>query len=106
MVVYDNRQDTGVKNNVALDEASMVVRYHKDSSDPSLKYVEAGALILHNEVINLIPEGASISLEEGLYPTLIQQRELAAYVARQRFYDIGTTEQQRAFAEFLKRRAA
>jgi len=44
-------------------------------------------------------------LEEGLYPILIQQRELIAYVTEQRFYDIGTSEQQRIFEELLRRGA-
>jgi len=105
MVVYDNQEDTGVKNNVALDNDLMVVEYDKGSSSPSLKYVEAGVLVLRRETLNLIKETGPISLEKGLYPNLIQQREMAAYVTRQRFYDIGTPQQQMVFAEFLKREA-
>mgnify|MGYP001058701250 CR=1 FL=1 len=105
MVVYDNQEDTGVRNNVELDSDLMVTGYDKRSSAPSLRYVEAGVSALRREALDLIEEDRSISLERGLYPTLIQQRELAAYVTRQRFYDIGTPEQQRAFEEFLKRKA-
>ena len=106
MVVYNNQEDTGTKNNVALDDNLMVIRYDKESLAPSLKYVEAGALVLRQEVLSLIKEGDSISLEEGLYPTLIQQRELAAYVTKQRFYDIGLPEQRKIFEGFLKGRVA
>jgi NDP-sugar pyrophosphorylase family protein len=102
MVVYDNQEDTGVKNNVALDNDLMVVRYDKESSTSSLKYVEAGALVFRRETLSLIKEKDPVSLEKGLYPALIQQREMAAYVTRQRFYDIGTPKQQRVFAEFLQ----
>ncbi len=102
MVVYDNRKDTGVKNNVELDRDLMVIRHDKESSDPGLKYVEAGVLALKREALGLMKEGCSVSLERGLYPGLIQQRGLAAYVTDQRFYDIGTPEQQRIFEEFLK----
>ncbi|MBT9133259.1 MAG: hypothetical protein DDT33_01795 [Firmicutes bacterium] len=102
MVVYDNRKDTGVKNNVELDRDLMVIRHDKESSDPGLKYVEAGVLALKREALGLMKEGCSVSLERGLYPGLIQQKELAAYVTDQRFYDIGTPEQQRIFEEFLK----
>ena len=103
MVVYDNREDTGVKNNVALDSDLMVIRHDKECHDSDLKYVEAGVLVLRRETLNEIKEGERISLEKGLYPGLIQQRQLAAYISRQRFYDIGTPEQQRIFEEFLKR---
>jgi len=106
MVVYDNQEDTGTKNNVALDDNLMVKRYDKESLAPSLKYVEAGALVLRQEVLSLIKEGDSISLEEGFYATLIQQGELAAYVTKQRFYDIGLPEQRVIFEGFLKGRVA
>lgn len=105
MVVYENQKDTGVKNNVELDDDLMVIRHDKESLNSSLKYVEAGILALRQEALDLIREGCSVSLEKGLYPTLIQQGELATYVTKQRFYDIGTPEQQRIFEEFLKRGA-
>jgi len=102
MMVYDNREDTGVKNNVELDDDSVVIRYDKEKLDSNLKYVEAGVLVLKREALDLIEKGHSISLEKGLYPILIQQRELAAYITKQRFYDIGTPERLRIFEEFLK----
>lgn len=105
MLVYDNRENTGVKNNVELDKDSMVVRYDKERLAPGLKYVEAGVLILSREVLNIIKEGQSVSLEKGLYSTLINQNELAAYITNQRFYDIGSPGQLKIFEEFLKRRA-
>ena len=105
MVVYENERDTGVKNNVELVSDSMVIRHDKESLNSSLKYVEAGVLILKHEALDLMEDKCSIPLERGLYPALIQQKELAAYITKQRFYDIGTPEQQRSFEEFLKREA-
>lgn len=105
MVVYDNQEDTGVKNNIELDSDLMVKRYNKESPDPDLKYVEAGVLVLRREALNFVEEGCSVSLEKGLYPPLIQQRELVAYVTKQRFYDIGTPERKRTFEKFLRGRA-
>jgi NDP-sugar pyrophosphorylase family protein len=103
MVVYDNRDDTEVKNNVALDDNLIVRNYDKKSPEPSSEYVEAGVLALKKEVLNLLKEGDAISLEAGLYPDLIRQGEMMAYIARQRFYDIGLPEQKKIFEEFLKR---
>jgi NDP-sugar pyrophosphorylase family protein len=102
-VVYDNRENTGVRNNVALDDA-LVARYDKRGADPDLKYVEAGALIMKREVLELVKSGQAVSLEEGIYPSLIGQRELAAFVTRQRFYDIGTPAQLAEFEAFLTRK--
>lgn len=103
MVVYDNQEDTGVKNNVELDNDLMVMRYDKEGYNSGIKYVEAGVLILRREILNLMEEGRSISLEKGLYRTLIQQRQLAAYVTEQRFHDIGTLKQKMIFEQFLKK---
>lgn len=104
MVVYDNRENTGVRNNVELDKEGMVVRYDKERLDPGLKYVEAGVLILSREVLDIIEEGYPVSLEKQLYPALIQQKEVATYITKQRFYDIGNLERLRTFEEFLKRK--
>jgi len=102
MVVYDNTDDTSVKNNVALDDL-MVIKHQKGGIEAELKYVDAGVLVLSREALDFIEDGSSISLEEGLYPFLIQQRELAAFITRQRFYEIGTPERLRAFEEFLEK---
>jgi NDP-sugar pyrophosphorylase family protein len=103
MVVYNNEEHTGVRNNVELDDHLMVIRHDKGRLDSKLRYVEAGVLVLKREALDIIPAGQSISLERGLYPTLIQQRELAACITDQRFYDIGCPEQLKVFAEFLER---
>jgi len=103
MVVYDNKEDTSVKNNVQLDNDLVVMKYDKERLDPNLKYAEAGVLVLSQGVLGFMEDGCSVSLERGLYSTLIQQRELAALVTQQRFYDIGTPKQLRIFEEFLKR---
>lgn len=103
MVVYNNREDTGVRNNVELDSNLMVVGYDKKRPDPELKYVEAGVLVLKQEVLEIIPGGHPVSLEKGLYPALIEQGELAAYISHRRFYDIGTPKQLKIFEEFVAR---
>ncbi|MFH1925654.1 MAG: sugar phosphate nucleotidyltransferase [Chloroflexota bacterium] len=103
MVVYNNEVDTGVRNNIALDNDKMVVRYDREGVSPELNYVEAGAVILRKEVLDFVPGGVPISLEDGIYRYLIEQGELAAHIIRQRFYDIGTPEQQQVFEGVVKK---
>jgi NDP-sugar pyrophosphorylase family protein len=92
IVVYDNGfEDTSVKNNVDIDDSGFVSRYEKDSPD-RLHYVEAGVLALRRSVVEQIPEGRQVSLEREFFPRLIENKQLAALVTRQRFYDIGTPE--------------
>jgi NDP-sugar pyrophosphorylase family protein len=106
MVVYDNERNTGVKNNVALDGGLMVTRYDKQPSDADMNYVEAGAVVMERGMLDLINEGQRVSLEEAIYLPLIKERQLAAFVTRQRFYDIGTPEQRQAFAAFIREKEA
>lgn len=103
MVVYDNREDTGVSNNVDLDQNLIVTRYEKGHGEHGLKYVEAGTLVFHRDVLTFIESGHPVSLERSVFPTLIEQGELAAYVTEQRFYDIGTPMGLREFEAFLKK---
>jgi len=105
MVVVADKEDTGVRANVEVGDESLVIRYDKANPDPGLGYVEAGVLVLSRGTLDILEKGRSASLEEGLYPVLIRQRELAAYIATQRFYDIGTPQQLRTFEEYLRRRA-
>ena len=101
VVVYDNSlEDTSVKNNIDLDERGFVSRYEKDSAD-RLGYVEAGVLAFRRSVVDLMPATVPVSLEKEIFPKLISRRQLAGYVTRQRFYDIGTPERLRLIETVL-----
>jgi NDP-sugar pyrophosphorylase family protein len=101
LVAYDNRlEDTSVKNNVELDDSGYVTRYQKDSTD-KLGYVEAGVLAFRRSVVDRMPGEGAVSLEREIFPQLIAQRRLIAYVTTQRFYDIGTPQRLKAIEEVL-----
>lgn len=102
VVVYDNRDDTTVRNNIALEPDGSVCRYAKDAApDASLKYVDAGVLAFRKTLLSWIPARGKVSLEKEVFPELIAQRELRAYVTRQRFYDIGTPERLQVIERLL-----
>ena len=102
LVVYDNRvADTGVTNNVALDSEGWVKRYAKGQSAARLQYVEAGVLCFRRDVFEALPAGKLVSLEQDLYPKLIAERQLRAFVTPQRFFDIGTPQRLEEFAATL-----
>ena len=99
MVVYDNAfGDTSVQNNVAIRD-TQVSRYDKTSvNDPELRYVEAGVLAFERRLLDRIPPHGVVSLEQEVFPLLIAESQMAAYVTTQRFYtDIGTPERLEAF---------
>lgn len=101
VVAYDNRLgDTSVKNNIEVDDDGFVRLYEKDS-ERELSYVEAGVLAFRKSCVDLIPPGGVVSLEREIFPLLIRRRQLAAYITRQRFYDIGTPERLKTIENFL-----
>jgi NDP-sugar pyrophosphorylase family protein len=102
MVVYDNHlSNTGVTNNVAMGLDSWVTRYAKNQGDSDLKYVEAGALCFRKKVVESLPAGRVISLEQEIYPELIAQQQLRGFTTTQRFFDIGTPERLEEFVSKL-----
>ena len=98
VVIYDNRfGDTSVRNNIAVDENSRVIRYEKGpAGDPALTHVEAGVLAFRRRLLDLVPSTGVVSLENEVYPKLIARKELLAWPTQQRFYDIGTPERLQA----------
>ena len=99
LVVFDNQvADTGVINNVAIANDGYVTRYAKGIGAQDLKYVEAGVLCFRREVFAGLPRGTSTSLEQELYPVLIEKKKLRAFVTSQRFFDIGTPQRLEEFS--------
>ena len=100
MAIYDNSINTFVKNNVNL-EGSLISAYDKNSQNESFGYVEAGVLVFKKEAVNIIPAGKNVSLEAEMFPELIASREMAHYVSKERFYDIGTHERLKEFEAYI-----
>jgi NDP-sugar pyrophosphorylase family protein len=103
-VVYDNREDTGVPGNIAVDPEGYVRRYDKARGhDPALPYTEAGVLAFHKRVLELVRATGACSLETEVFPQLVAQRQLKAFLTTERFYDIGTPERLREIESYLAR---
>ena len=103
MVVYrDPAGETSVPGNVSLDESGLVSRYDKTAvADPELQYIEAGVLAFRRTMLDLIPPHDLVSLEQKIFPLLIERRRLLGMPTSQRFYDIGTPERLKAIEAFL-----
>lgn len=102
MVVYDNCEHTDVINNVALNEEGRVAHYKKDALDAPLTHVEAGVLAFRKKVLDLLPPAGQVSsFENEIYGRLIERGDLASFVTRRRFYDIGTPSRLKEFEGVL-----
>lgn len=102
VVVYDNAEATTVANNIALDAKGHVARYAKDAPPAAnLRYVDAGVLAFRRRVLDYLPAGRSVSLEQEVYPQLIAEHRLLGYPTTQRFYDIGTPDRLASIERLL-----
>jgi NDP-sugar pyrophosphorylase family protein len=103
VVVYDNRLgDTSVESNIELNAENRVIRYDKrNPGGDHLSYVEAGVLAFRASVLNLIPAGRAVSLENEIFPQLITEGKLIGYITSQRFYDIGTPDRLKALEQLF-----
>ncbi len=89
MAVFPNagRWDT---SNTKL-RGELVARYEKGVADPSFDHIDYGATALRRSVVAAIPEGAVRGLD-ALQTELAARGALRAFVATERFYEIGSPE--------------
>ncbi|MCI0353643.1 MAG: hypothetical protein L0099_01200, partial [Acidobacteria bacterium] len=90
MVAFDNRGGE-MTSNLAIEKDGAVAAYRKRDAR-GLTHVDAGAIVLNKHVLDLAPAGAVFSLEEEIYPRMIEQKQLHAWVTGERFIDMGSRE--------------
>ena len=96
VVVYHTTSGNG---NISLRK-NLVIKYDKKSKN--LDFTDAGVQIFKKDVLKLIPPCKIISLEEEIFPKLMKKKQLAAYVTKEKFYDIGTHEGLKIIKGVLK----
>lgn len=102
VTVYKNL-DGYTRDNLRVDDQSFVVEYDKSRNAPGLSGVDIGFIILQNSIIKSLPED-NISFETTVYPQLVADRQLQAYVTEHRYYSVGSHERLPITKEFLARR--
>ena len=77
-----------------MDRQGYVLAYDKSRLAPDMRGVEIGFVILKREVLDLLPY-ENVSFEKLIYPKLVEQRQLQAYVTDHRYYSVGSHERLR-----------
>jgi D-glycero-D-manno-heptose 1,7-bisphosphate phosphatase len=103
IAVYDN-SDGYTRDNVRVEDGFVAV-YDKSRTAPDLKGVDIGFAILRRDLLDRLPNG-NPSFEAALYPELVAQRQLAAFVTGHRYYSIGSHARLPLTETFLARRPA
>lgn len=98
MTVYKNMNRFD-KSNVTI-ENDLVVTYDKSGKNQKLNYIDYGLLVLKKEIVGGIPPDKLVDLD-FVINKLIEQRQLVAYEAKTRFYEIGTLSGISDFEAYL-----
>ncbi len=104
LTVYDNR-DEYTWDNVTVDREGLITTYEKGRATPGLAGVEIGFALFRREALGSLPEG-NVSFEATVYPALVAQRKLAAYVTAHRYYSVGGPERLAGVERLLAGRPA
>jgi D-glycero-alpha-D-manno-heptose 1-phosphate guanylyltransferase len=86
---------------VRVDDDGRVIGFESRPSVPAPGLINAGVYMLRRDALNLIEPGRKVSLEDELFPTLVERRELFAWRVDARFIDIGTPESYGAAQAFF-----
>jgi NDP-sugar pyrophosphorylase family protein len=98
MTVYRN-QDRYDRSNTAI-AGNLVTKYTKQDRTQDMVYIDYGANIFRKEALKMIPEDQFYPLEE-FFPRLIVKEELLAFEVKERFYEIGSPQGIKDFAEYI-----
>ena len=88
--VYMNN-DKIAPNNVRINPDGRIMDYIKKNPPAFMNGLEAGLSLFSNDILDLAP-GRIFSLEDTVFPKLINKGRLYGLLTSQRFYDIGTPQ--------------
>lgn len=99
MVAYKNLNKYE-PSNVEV-EKNLVKSYSKKKKTKKMKYIDYGVSIFKKEALKFIPKNQVYDLSQ-LYRDLIKKRQLLAYPAEKRFYQIGSPNGLEEFKKYIK----
>lgn len=90
------------KPNLSIDGKGVVTGYSRKGEGVGFAYVDAGVSLFRRGIAEYFPGGEKFSLENEVYPKLIESAQIKAFPLAERFYDIGTPEGVERFEEFVE----
>ncbi len=98
MTVYRNKGKWDSSNVEMVDEK--IVRYDKIDPSPAMQFIDYGLGVFRPDVFQPMRDGEYFDLAD-IYRDLARENRLAAYLASERFYEIGSHEGLHELDEIL-----
>jgi len=89
MTVYNNSE--AIRSNNVTVVNGEITDYDNNKPKQSFTHVDGGVTVLNKAALDLTKE-KNFSLEDEIYPKLIEKRQLACFVTNRRFFDIRTLQ--------------
>lgn len=77
--------------NVEIDDTGKIVRFSEKRQEKRAGFINAGIYVLRRELLDLIPEGRAVSLEQEIFPRLVG-KNFYGLPFQGYFVDIGVPE--------------
>lgn len=87
---------------VTVSPSGIISAFEEKGTFHGSGLINAGIYRIQREVLSRIPEKTVCSLEKDLFPVLVAQKKLAAYISDGIFVDIGTPESYNLAQQLLK----
>lgn len=101
MSVYKNEGQWDASN--VMTDGEWLLRYEKGTRDPAFDHIDYGAIALRREVVAAVPPGRVLGLDT-IQHALAEAKRLRAFVAHDRFFEIGSPEGLATLAQHLRDR--
>ena len=99
MTVYENNSHSYTNN--AVVEGNLVKHFSNSERTEDMAYIEYGANIFKKKALEMVPYDQFYSLN-SLFPHLVERKELLAFEATERFYEIGSPQGLKEFEEYIE----
>jgi MurNAc alpha-1-phosphate uridylyltransferase len=100
MAIYRNEGRLEPSN--VVTDGAWVLRYEKNGSGPELDHIDYGAIALRREVVEALPPGVPLGLEQ-VQADLAARRRLRALVVHERFFEVGSPAGRDDLEQHLRR---
>ena len=102
LIAYSNK-DHITKNNIMVDKLGFVQKYDSKRKSKKLNCVNIGSIILSKKIIENLPN-KNLSLENNLFPELIEKKKLSAFIIHHKYYSISNESRILLTKLFFKKR--
>lgn len=73
-------------------QGNKVVQFTKSSANVGISIINTGLYVFDAKILNFIPKNKPTNLEDDIFPLLVKNRELSAFIFQGIWYDISETK--------------